>query len=98
MGQGAAMAIEDAVGIATLLPRGTLPQSLPARLELYQQSRRPRVEKVLRFTRMNGRDENDITGARISRTFPVGQGIVEIASNWDIAADMVEFMGICFSI
>ena len=65
MGQGGAMAIEDAISIATLLPCGTTIESIPARLEMYQQSRRPRVELVLYFTRMNGRDENDATGARV---------------------------------
>jgi salicylate hydroxylase len=69
MGQGAAMAIEDAISIATLLPRGTVPENIPIRLEMYQQSRRPRVELVLHFTRMNGRDENDVARARIDGIF-----------------------------
>jgi salicylate hydroxylase len=69
MGQGGAMAIEDAISIATLLPHGTAPENIPARLEMYQQSRRPRVEMVLYFTRANGRDENDVTGARVDRRF-----------------------------
>lgn len=64
MGQGGAMAVEDAVSIAMLLPLGTKPEDIPARLELYQFSRRPRVEMILNFTRMNGRDEK-----RISRKF-----------------------------
>jgi salicylate hydroxylase len=64
MGQGGAMAVEDAVSIAMLLPVGTKPEDIPARLELYQSSRRPRVEMILNFTRMNGRDDK-----RISRMF-----------------------------
>jgi salicylate hydroxylase len=59
------MAIEDAVSIAALLPRGTTPQDIPARLELYQNSRRPRVDFVLHYTRLNGRDENDAIASRI---------------------------------
>ncbi|KOS46057.1 hypothetical protein ACN38_g3022 [Penicillium nordicum] len=66
MGQGAAMAIEDAVSIATLLPWGTTPHDIPMRLDLYQTARRPRVDLVLHYTRMNGRDENDAAGDRIS--------------------------------
>ncbi|KAJ5681336.1 uncharacterized protein N7477_001276 [Penicillium maclennaniae] len=64
MGQGGAMAIEDAVSIAMLLPFGTKPHDIPERLELYQSSRRPRVEMILNFTRWNGRDDG-----RISRVF-----------------------------
>lgn len=63
------MAIEDAVSIAILLPRGTASKNIPAQLEMYQTSRRPRVDQILHFTRLNGRDENDATGARMSRTF-----------------------------
>lgn len=36
MGQGGAMAIEDAVGIAALLPFGIKAQEIPARLKLYE--------------------------------------------------------------
>lgn len=67
MGQGGAMAIEDAVGIAALLPLGIKVQDIPSRLKLYESNRRPRVELVLEYTRLNGRDENDTAGARITR-------------------------------
>lgn len=79
MGQGGAMAIEDAISIATLLAAGTCAQDIPARLEMYQSSRRPRIDLVLNFTRMNGRDENDTTGNRITRTlyFPVVGGMAD---------------------
>ena len=69
MGQGGAMAIEDAVSIATLLPLGTPCSEIPTRLEMYQSARRPRVDLVLEYTRRNGKDENDSTSARISRKF-----------------------------
>jgi salicylate hydroxylase len=95
MGQGGAMAIEDAISIATLLPRGTAPENIPTRLEMYQQSRRPRVELVLHFTRMNGRDENDVTGARVDGTSLIHS--MRRLYLTIIAAEMVRFMGICFS-
>ncbi|KAJ5342927.1 hypothetical protein N7541_012051 [Penicillium brevicompactum] len=79
MGQGAAMAIEDAVSIATLLPCGTPNETVPIRLQMYETSRRPRVDLVLHFTRANAANENDPSRPRIS------------------AAEMVKFMGICFS-
>ncbi|RAK95836.1 FAD/NAD(P)-binding domain-containing protein [Aspergillus ibericus CBS 121593] len=79
MGQGGAMAIEDAVSLAVLLPAGTRVENIPQRLALYEQARRSRVEMVLEYTRINGVDENDTTAKRIS------------------AAEMVNFMGICFS-
>ncbi|KAJ5109584.1 hypothetical protein N7532_002229, partial [Penicillium argentinense] len=66
MGQGGAMAIEDAVSIATLLPLGTLAREIPARLELYQSARRPRVDLVLHYTRLNGRREDDENNVRIT--------------------------------
>lgn len=62
------MAIEDAVCIATFLPSGTTLEKVPSRLKLYEKARRPRVEEVLRYTRINGRDENDESqGARMTR-------------------------------
>ncbi|CAI7603514.1 unnamed protein product, partial [Penicillium viridicatum] len=64
--QGAAMAIEDAVSIATLLPCGSTPHDIPMRLDLYQTARRPRVDLVLHYTQMNGRDKNDAAGDRMS--------------------------------
>jgi salicylate hydroxylase len=61
------MAIEDAVGIATLLPLGTRSEDIRARLETYHSSRKPRVKMVLNFTHLNGRGDNDAIGARIKR-------------------------------
>lgn len=69
MGQGGAMAIEDAVSIATLLPLGSKAEDIPARLEMYQTSRRPRIDMVLHFTRLNGRREDDKNNVRLSREF-----------------------------
>ncbi|KAJ7610004.1 FAD/NAD(P)-binding domain-containing protein [Mycena polygramma] len=47
MGQGAGMALEDAVTIACLLPLGTTKEDIPRRLEAYQALRKPRGEFVL---------------------------------------------------
>ncbi|PYH40157.1 FAD/NAD(P)-binding domain-containing protein [Aspergillus saccharolyticus JOP 1030-1] len=79
MGQGGAMAIEDAVSLAVLLPAGTRMEDLPARLALYEEARRSRIDLVLQYTRMNGVDDNDTTAKRMT------------------AAEMVKFMGICFT-
>ncbi|PYH92095.1 FAD/NAD(P)-binding domain-containing protein [Aspergillus ellipticus CBS 707.79] len=79
MGQGGAMAIEDAVSLAILLPKGIHPHEIPMQLSLYEQTRRPRVDLVLEYTRNNGVDENDPSARRIT------------------PAEMVKFMGICFS-
>lgn len=66
MGQGAAMAIEDALSITTLLPLGTKVEDIPARLALYEKTRQPRVDSVLKYTRLNGADENDPSVQRMT--------------------------------
>ncbi|KAJ5631911.1 uncharacterized protein N7484_012011 [Penicillium longicatenatum] len=93
MGQGGAMAIEDAVGVATLLPLGTRAEDIPARLKLYETNRRPRVELVLEYTRLNGRDENDTAGARITRE---SSSILTEKLLTMVAGDMVKIMGMIF--
>lgn len=69
MGQGGAMAIEDAVSIGVLMPMGTLRQQIPERLRLYEKCRKERNETVLMYTRMNGRDEGDDTVRRMTRKY-----------------------------
>ncbi|KAL4805176.1 hypothetical protein BDV18DRAFT_25535 [Aspergillus unguis] len=59
MGQGGAMAIEDAVSLAVLLPMGTTADDIPHRLQLYETARRPRVELVLHYTALNARNEDE---------------------------------------
>ncbi|KAH0340824.1 FAD/NAD(P)-binding domain-containing protein, partial [Aureobasidium melanogenum] len=66
MGQGGAMAIEDAVSVAVLLPLGTSKQEIPERLRLYEKCRKQRNETVLMYTRMNGRDEGDDSVKRMT--------------------------------
>ncbi|BCS25029.1 uncharacterized protein APUU_41473A [Aspergillus puulaauensis] len=59
LGQGGAMAIEDAVSLAILLPMGTTVNDIPRRLELYETARRPRVELTLYYTALNARNEDE---------------------------------------
>lgn len=47
IGQGAGMALEDAVTLACLLPRGTRVEDVPRRLEAYQTLRKARGDFVL---------------------------------------------------
>lgn len=70
MGQGGAMAIEDAVSVAVLLPFGTTKQEIPERLRLYEKCRKERNELVLMYTRMNGRDEGDESVKRMTGKCP----------------------------
>ena len=59
LGQGAAMAIEDAASIAAMLPRGTPKTELSERLKLYEECRHPRANKMLDLTRRAGADTHD---------------------------------------
>jgi len=56
---GASMAIEDAATLAVLLPEDVGVEQVPERLELYEQIRRPRVERVRETSReiARGREE-----------------------------------------
>lgn len=55
-GQGAAIAIEDAVALGTVLERGLRPEEIPDRLKLYNDIRYERACKVQQFTRLAGLD------------------------------------------
>ncbi|CAK5269548.1 unnamed protein product [Mycena citricolor] len=46
LGQGAAMAIEDAAVLACLLPIGTTPEDIPGRLAVWEHVRKPRADYV----------------------------------------------------
>ncbi|KAJ7087164.1 FAD/NAD(P)-binding domain-containing protein [Mycena epipterygia] len=48
LGQGAGMALEDAAAIGCLIPLGTTREDIPARLQAYQELRKPRGEFVNR--------------------------------------------------
>ena len=58
-GQGAAIAIEDAVALGTVLERGLRADEIPQRLKLYNDIRYERACKVQEFTRMAGLDVQD---------------------------------------
>lgn len=85
------MGIEDAIAIAMLLPLGTQTHDIPARLALYKSVRRPRIEQLLHFTRLNARDEG-----RITRKLSPSAWMLDNA-NIVIAVEMVKFMSICVS-
>ena len=59
LGQGGAMAIEDAVCIARLLPKTTSASEVEGRLKCYEEIRYKRVEYVRDQTRKNGLDEDE---------------------------------------
>ncbi len=60
-GQGAGMAIEDAVSLAVMLTSGTTPDEVPSRLQLYNQARYERAHAIQHFSRLVGQDEEDRT-------------------------------------
>ncbi|KAI9147320.1 FAD-dependent monooxygenase OpS4 [Paramyrothecium foliicola] len=58
-GQGAAVAIEDAVALAVVLPQGTTIEDIPERLQLYQDIRYKRAHRIQEYSRQAGRDVKD---------------------------------------
>lgn len=50
------MAIEDAASLSVVLPRGTKPGQVEARLELYERIRRDRAHRIQEFSRQAGQD------------------------------------------
>ncbi|KAH6652555.1 hypothetical protein BKA67DRAFT_293608 [Truncatella angustata] len=66
MGQGGAMAIEDSAALAALLPLGTEAIDIPAKLKIWEDCRKERVERIRDFTRRNGRSPNDPAAPRPS--------------------------------
>lgn len=58
-GQGAGMAIEDGVSLAIMLPLGTSPVEVSARLQIYNQARHERSHMIQAFSRLAGQDEKD---------------------------------------
>jgi len=95
MGQGGAMAIEDAVSVAVLLPLGTTKQQIPERLRLYEQCRKERNETVLMYTRMNGRDEGDDSVRRMTRECQKIAMLLILYTNIRTAKDLVDCMTLC---
>ncbi|KAI6350679.1 hypothetical protein MCOR25_010481 [Pyricularia grisea] len=62
LAQGAASAIEDAVSLAVMLPLGTKPAQVPARLQLYERCRKARVDRIQELSRVRGRDASGQRG------------------------------------
>ncbi|KAF5012591.1 hypothetical protein FDECE_1358 [Fusarium decemcellulare] len=67
-GQGGGVAIEDAVTLCALLPRGTSIDEIEDRLKLYEQIRDDRAHRIQDFTRWAGRDLDDHADARFDIT------------------------------
>jgi salicylate hydroxylase len=95
MGQGGAMAIEDAVSVAVLLPLGTAKQQIPERLRLYEKCRKERNETVLMYTRMNGRDEGDDSVQRMTGKLRPTAILSTPYTDNRIAKDLVDCMTLC---
>jgi salicylate hydroxylase len=95
MGQGGAMAIEDAVSVAVLLPLGTSKQQIPERLRLYEKCRKERNETVLMYTRMNGRDEGDDSVQRMTGELQRATILLTLYTDTRIAKDLVDCMTLC---
>lgn len=57
---GASVAIEDALTLATLLPSDVQPGQIEGRLEIYEEMRMARVERVTMTARKIARDEEDV--------------------------------------
>ncbi|CAI6306165.1 unnamed protein product [Periconia digitata] len=55
-GQGAGQAIEDAASLACVLPLGTPPSEIPARLKLYEKCRYERASMIQEYSRIVGMD------------------------------------------
>jgi 2-polyprenyl-6-methoxyphenol hydroxylase-like FAD-dependent oxidoreductase len=58
LGQGGAMAIEDGICMARLLPSSTPTDAIQERLQVFESLRYKRVEFVRDETRQNGLDES----------------------------------------
>ncbi|KAL8953522.1 MAG: hypothetical protein Q9222_000624 [Ikaeria aurantiellina] len=68
IGQGAACAIEDAASITAIFPNGTGRQEVPARLRLYEETRKGRSDEIHSFSRSLGSDlEAGNEDARVNR-------------------------------
>ncbi|KAF2141199.1 uncharacterized protein K452DRAFT_287909 [Aplosporella prunicola CBS 121167] len=66
LGQGGAIAIEDAASLAALFPLGTQRSEVAERLQLYETCRKERADRIRHFTRLNGRDPSGKQGPRPS--------------------------------
>lgn len=79
-GQGAAMAIEDAIALGIFLPSGTRPEDVPSRLALYEHCRKPRADLVQQKTRERSHDR-DASAIRSEAVSAVSQVISNFTHN-----------------
>ena len=82
IGLGAACAIEDAACLAALFPPGTNCADIPERLQLYEECRLARAEKLYRISRQNGEDfDPEDKDARMKRHLPLAEIYPQVLSH-----------------
>ncbi|KAJ7732951.1 FAD/NAD(P)-binding domain-containing protein [Mycena maculata] len=81
-GQGAALAIEDAAALRALLPPGTAPADVPARLAAYEALRKPRCDYVVR---------ESVMGPNKAKWYPSRDGDIVFASPEEQQAYLMEY-------
>ncbi|EFX04464.1 FAD-binding domain containing protein [Grosmannia clavigera kw1407] len=84
-GQGAGCAIEDATALAAVLHKGVQAADVAERLQLYQDIRYVRANKIQEFSRKAGRDLDDRAGLDMMEYTNYNFGHDE----WDNAVDVV---------
>jgi salicylate hydroxylase len=62
-GSGAAMALEDAVILGRLFAQITAPDQVPSALQVYDEVRRPRTQRVAQSSRERGKILSGIEGS-----------------------------------
>ena len=76
---GASMAIEDALTLSTLLPVDIHVEEVEERLRIYQEIRKPRVDRVREQARKHARGEDDGRGMKAYMEFLGEHDAVEFA-------------------
>ena len=73
LAQGGAMAIEDAASLGVMLPKGTTPDQVPERLQVYNKARYERATTVQNNSRMTGGDgvKKEASTAEFKRELPL---------------------------
>ncbi|KAJ7613987.1 FAD/NAD(P)-binding domain-containing protein [Roridomyces roridus] len=89
LGQGVAMAIEDAVVLGALLPSGTTREEIPIRLEAYQKLRKERGE----FVRTESVEQAAVPTKRGS--YARSRELQEMILEYDALKAAQDYLGIC---
>jgi 2-polyprenyl-6-methoxyphenol hydroxylase-like FAD-dependent oxidoreductase len=63
LAQGGAMAMEDGMSLGVMLPRGTTPEDIEERLQLYNEARYERATTIQGYSRAVGGDSHDESAA-----------------------------------